>query len=139
MVERERKTSVVILGASGDLTRRKLGPALFYLMRSGALPDLCSFVGVARSDYSDEQFRESLREGVGWAGESDWSEFSERVSYFRGSSTDAASLKVLDAQIAEACGNEYADDRVYYLALKPSLYPETLLALAESGSIDETH
>jgi glucose-6-phosphate 1-dehydrogenase len=136
--DRERKTTIVILGASGDLTKRKLGPALFHLMKSGALPELCSFIGVARSEFSDDQFRESLREGVGTAGESEWSEFSEHISYFQGSSTDVASLRALDTQIAEDCGDEYVDDRVYYLALKPSLYPETLLALAESGSFNET-
>jgi glucose-6-phosphate 1-dehydrogenase len=132
LADQERKTALVILGASGDLTQRKLGPALFHLMKSGTLPDLCSFTGVARSDFSDEQFRDLLREGVGSVDDSDWSKFSERVSYFQGSSTDAASLKELDAQIATVCGDKFADDRVCYLALKPSLYPDTLLALAES-------
>jgi glucose-6-phosphate 1-dehydrogenase len=141
--EQKQKTSVVILGASGDLTRRKLGPALFQLTKSGVLPELCSFIGVARSEMSAEGFRDSLRGGVGVVdgvaspGGFGWDDFSEQVSYFRGSSTDASSLKSLDAQISEACGDEHADDRVYYLALKPSLYAETLTALAESGSLDE--
>ena len=64
MANQERKTTVVILGASGDLTRRKLGPALFNLLGSGSLPELCSFVGMARSDFSDAEYREFLREGV---------------------------------------------------------------------------
>ena len=138
MVDRDRKTTVVILGASGDLTQRKLGPALFHLTNSGSLPDLCSFVGVARSEFSDDAFRSTLRESVGDVSDSDWAGFAERASYFQGSSTDASSLKLLDQQISEACGDDYADDRVYYMALKPSLYSDTLLALAESGSLNES-
>lgn len=138
MADRNGKATVVILGASGDLTQRKLGPALFHLLDSGALPDLCSFVGVARSDYSDERFRNFLRKGVGAVENSCWEEFASHVSYFRGSSTDASALKVLDAQISESCSGGQADNRIYYLALKPSLYPDTLLALAESGSLDES-
>ena len=138
MPDRASKTTVAILGAAGDLTKRKLGPALFHLMKSDVLPNLCSFIGVARSDFSHEQFRSLLREGINTASDSEWAEFSDQVSYFQSSSTDSASLKVLDAQITEACGDEYDDDRIYYLALKPSLYPETLLALSESGSLNET-
>ena len=132
MAERISKTTVIILGASGDLTKRKLGPALFHLMKSGVLPDLCSFIGVARSELSDEQFRGLLREGIETAADSEWTKFSNQVSYFQGSSTDADSLKALDSQIADACGADQADDRIYYLALKPSLYPDTLLALSKS-------
>lgn len=138
MAEHLRKTTVIILGASGDLTKRKLGPALFHLMKSGVLPDLCSFIGVARSELSDQQFRNILQDGIGTANSSDWAEFSDQVSYFQCSSTDAASLKILDTQISEVCHDEYEDDRIYYLALKPSLYPDTLLALSESGSLNET-
>jgi glucose-6-phosphate 1-dehydrogenase len=138
VVSQARKTTVVILGASGDLTQRKLGPALFHLMNSGSLPDLCSFVGVSRSKFSDEAFRSTLRESVDAVSDSDWAGFAERASYFQGSSTNASSLKLLDQQISEACGDDFADDRVYYLALKPSLYPDTLLALAESGSLNES-
>ena len=132
------KTTVVILGASGDLTRRKLGPALFHLMDTGALPDLCSFTGVARSDLSDDQFRSFLREGVGDVNEVSWRNFASHVSYSRGSSTDVSVLKSLDALIATNCSHGQADNRIYYLALKSSLYPDTLRVLAESGSLDES-
>ena len=138
MADQNGMATVVILGASGDLTRRKLGPALFHLLDSGALPDLCSFVGVARTDYSNESFCNFLREGVGTVDDSRWGEFASHISYFRGSSTDASALKILDAQISESCGEGQGDNRIYYLALKPTLYPDTLLALAESGSLDET-
>lgn len=132
------KTTVVILGASGDLTQRKLGPALFHLTRSGSLPDLCSFIGVARSEMSDAQFRSSLRDGVGVADDGEWTTFADQIRYCQGSSTDSDVLALLDRQIAEACGDDHNDDRIYYLALMPSLYPDTLVALAESGSLNES-
>jgi glucose-6-phosphate 1-dehydrogenase len=138
LADRNSRVTVVILGASGDLTQRKLGPAFFNLLDSGALPDLCSFIGVARSDYSDDRFRNYLRKGVGEVKNSSWEAFAARVSYFRGSSTDATAMKILDAQISARCSEGQADNRVYHLALKPSLYRDTLTALAESGSLDES-
>ena len=112
MADRNGNTTVVIFGASGDLAQRKLGPALFHLLDSGALPDLCSFVGVARSDYSDEGFRNFLRKGVGEVENSHWDEFASHVSYFRGSSTDVSTLKLLDAQISANCNEGQDDNRV---------------------------
>ncbi|MDA1280610.1 MAG: glucose-6-phosphate dehydrogenase [Chloroflexi bacterium] len=138
VVKRDGKSTVVVLGASGDLAQRKLGPALFHLLSSKTLPDLCSFIGFARSDYTNDQFRVFLREGVQGANDSDWGAFAERTSYFQGSSTDVSALTRLDHLIARNCPDGLTDDRIYHLALKPSLYPETLLALAESGSLEES-
>ena len=138
LADQNSKTTFVILGASGDLTQRKLGPALFHLLDSGVLPDLCSFVGFARSDYSDAKFHKFLREGVGEVADSRWEIFASHVSYFNGSSTDAAALKILDAQISATCPEGHNDNRVYHLALNPSLYADTLLALSDSGSLDES-
>ncbi len=138
MVDQSQKPTVVILGASGDLTQRKLGPALFHLSKSGVLPDHCSVVGVARSNFSNEDFRAFLRSGLPNQDDSDWNEFAGKVSYFSGSSTDTEVLHRLDVEIASGCRDGDQDNRIYYLALKPSLYPDTLIALAESGSLDET-
>ena len=55
-------TTIVIVGASGDLTRRKLVPALFNLAGKRRLPERINIVGYARSPYSDDQFRELMWE-----------------------------------------------------------------------------
>src|SRR5580700_3261796 len=55
---------MVIFGASGDLTSRKLIPALYYLYREGMLPEGFSVVGAARSSFSDDGFRSELRDAV---------------------------------------------------------------------------
>ena len=57
-------TSIVIFGASGDLTKRKLVPALFNLHLKGRLADDVRIVGYARRPYSDDTFRERMAEGV---------------------------------------------------------------------------
>ena len=57
-------THIVIFGATGDLTRRKLVPALYNLYRKGRLPTAARIVGFARRDWSDERLRDVMREGV---------------------------------------------------------------------------
>src|SRR4051794_41462891 len=56
--------TLVIFGATGDLTMRKLGPALYNLAHEGALPERFNLIGVSRRDLGDEGFRESLRESI---------------------------------------------------------------------------
>jgi glucose-6-phosphate 1-dehydrogenase len=87
-------TSLVIFGASGDLTHRKLIPSLCNLYCKGRLPRGLNIVGVARRPLSDEDFRESLyramREADGFvANAQEWSDFSSRVFYVSG---DVSSL-----------------------------------------------
>src|SRR5690349_1813680 len=95
--------TVVIFGASGDLTSRKLIPALFNLARRGRLPAEAKIVGVARSPFSDDSFREQLAkkgkeifEGSGeeWNG-SEWAEFAKRVHYVSADVTKAGGMAPL--------------------------------------------
>ena len=86
------KTSVVILGASGDLAKRKLIPALFELYRKGRLPADTRVLGFARTDYSDDAFREYISaQARDLAGVDDaspeWRAFVKRVHYQHGSLT----------------------------------------------------
>jgi glucose-6-phosphate 1-dehydrogenase len=134
------RLTVVIFGASGDLTHRKLAPALFHLHRTGALPGMCAFVGVARSDMTDQQFRDHLAEEFGdmpAERRAAWESFAQKVSYVRGSSTEDEPLKTVDQHVSSLCAPGEADNRVYYLALGPSLYPETLRALGRTGLLKQ--
>ena len=140
-LDRQRLT-VVIFGASGDLTRRKLAPALFHLYKTGALPQMCHFVGVARSDMDDDSFRESLYAGVKEAESGDssaWSDFAPKVTYARGSSTDADSLQSIDTNVSAMCADGVRDNRIYYMALAPHLYAPTLTALGAAGMLDQAN
>ena len=137
-----RQFTIVIFGASGDLTQRKLAPALFHLHAIGALPDRCRFIAVARSDYTDETYRQLLFDVASDSYASDarhWVEFAKQINYVRGSSNDVESLQRLDDFIRADSNGEAKDDRLYYLALAPTLYESTVNALGEAGMLDETH
>ena len=135
------RLTIVIFGASGDLTRRKLSPALFQLLRAGAMPEKCHFIGVARTDFTGQSYVDHLAKGMEQAALDDgaaWSKFTERISYLRGDSTDDDSLRRIDATVSGYCSDGERDNRVYYLALAPSLYAPTLSALGRNGLLDQS-
>src|SRR4051812_21792657 len=94
--------TVVIFGASGDLTARKLVPALYHLAAKGRLPAETRVVGVARSPWTDEHFREHLvagvKEGAGKAwDEAAWRQFADRLHYVPGDAAAPGGLGKLAA------------------------------------------
>lgn len=60
----QKQTNLIIFGASGDLTQRKLIPSLFNLFCKDRLPSQFNIVGLARTEFSDDDFREHLRQGI---------------------------------------------------------------------------
>ena len=77
-------TSIVIMGATGDLTKRKLVPALFQLKCKNRLPEDVRIVGFARSEYSDEEFRDYMWNGIQEIGElavhrEQWDDFARQI------------------------------------------------------------
>ena len=134
--------TIVIFGASGDLTQRKLAPALFHLHAIGALPERCRFVAFARSELNDESYRRLLFDVSTDDFASDmqsWLDFANQVRYFQGSSNDVASLKRLDDFIRADTHGDAKEDRLYYLALSPTLYESTVHALGDADMLDETN
>ena len=135
-----KPTTIVIFGASGDLTWRKLIPALYNNYRKGRMPCCATIVGFARSDYSDDAFRQRLREGVQkFSPESfnpeDWDQFSSMLHYFTGDLTAPDDFSQLDSYLAEL---EQKDaDRLYYLAISPRFYPIAVKNLGQVGMADE--
>jgi glucose-6-phosphate 1-dehydrogenase len=129
--------SIVILGATGDLTSRKLMPALFSLFRSRGLPESFLIVGCGRTPWTDEEFRvrmaDAIRSTGGWD-PSRWQPFAGRLHYRTLSYTDAGSfaglshaLRVLESQHATG-GN-----RIFYLALPPPIYRPAAQNLGKAG------
>lgn len=131
---------LVIFGASGDLTYRKLMPALFDLFKQNSLPEHFAILGVARSAFSDESFREKMIDGVRQfslfqdSTEEDYRKFSDLLSYLSintDSSADYAGLKLKLQEIdlkAKTSGNY-----LFYLSTPPNLYPLIPAFLAEHG------
>lgn len=131
---------VVIFGASGDLTKRKLVPALFSLRSEGLLPEKYHIMGVARSELSHVEFHDRLFEGVSEFGRekpedtNPWLDFFDHFSYMAGGYDDpetyqrlAKRLAVLDEEVG-AEGN-----RLLYLAIPPVLYPVVIELLGKAG------
>ncbi|HEX6945519.1 MAG TPA: glucose-6-phosphate dehydrogenase, partial [Casimicrobiaceae bacterium] len=117
-------TTLVIFGASGDLTRRKLLPALHSLSRGQRLPARFSVIGIARSPLGDEgfrqQFRDSLREFAGLqAPDEIAASLADRMYYIQGELDDPATYRALAARLDEIDGK---DGVLYYLAIPPSVY-----------------
>ncbi len=129
---------LVIFGATGDLTQRKLVPALAGLQRDGLLPSSFAVVGFARRPKSDEQFRTELAEGVRMHGRegaaSAFTDLAPRIHYHRADFSDESGYGALRQRLAaldQQLGTR--GNRLFYLATPPSSYSEILAQLAASG------
>jgi glucose-6-phosphate 1-dehydrogenase len=132
--------TMVICGATGDLTERKLGPALYNLLLGGFLPPEFTVVGFARREMTDDAFREHLRQGVDRYSrnrpikESIWESFAQGIHYHHGSFDDPeawGSLSKLLDRIDRDRGT--AGNRLFYLAVPPTLYPVIVHELGDAG------
>ncbi len=129
--------SIVILGATGDLTSRKLMPALFSLYRNRGLPESFLIVGCGRTPWTDEAFRERMSNAIRTAGGWDlsgWQAFSSRLYYRTLNYLDMRSFadlaRFLSAREAEQPTH---GNRIFYLALPPSLYGSTARHIGQAG------
>lgn len=135
--------TIVIFGASGDLTSRKLVPALYSLFKKGRLPDEARIVGVSRSDFEHQQWRDMLRETTEqFAGKmfdpETWDAFSQIVYYQRGDIGVPDDFRRLAKSLQEIEADSAAG-RVYYLSTMPQLYESAIRRLGEAGLADDTH
>ena len=134
--------ALVIFGASGDLTRRKLFPALYSLALRRLLPERFAVVGVARSEESDDDFRERMKHAVQEFGRDDFDEetWDWLAGGMRYASTDVANedgqdrlAGVLD-ELDEQRGT--AGNRVYYLAVPPDAISTLIREIGEHRSTE---
>ena len=129
-------TTLVIFGASGDLTKRKLLPAVYSLSRGQRLPARFSVVGIGRTAMTDEAFREQFRESLREFSEVDAASDAvaqslERSLYYVSGETEDPDLYArLAARLREIDGDEGV---VYYLAVPPSVYGPVAERLGEAG------
>jgi glucose-6-phosphate 1-dehydrogenase len=124
---------LVVFGASGDLTARKLMPALERLSRRRLLPPAFSVVGVARSELSDDDFRSAMLAAVPDAGPA-WGELVKNFRYVAGDyghSDTFSALQTVLSELDEERGT--AGNRTYYLATIPSVFEEVAEMLGKSG------
>ncbi|MBL0712392.1 MAG: hypothetical protein JJV98_01715, partial [Desulfosarcina sp.] len=131
---------IVIFGASGDLTHRKLMPALYNLFRIGGLPERFSIVGVARTPLDDASFRDKTCRGLINTGAElmDWAEFEQHLYYRSVRYNDTASYHSLAMYLMELDQkNHTRGNRIFSLAIPPSLYETVAQRLGKAGLSNE--
>jgi glucose-6-phosphate 1-dehydrogenase len=134
--------AVVIFGASGDLTRRKLMPALYNLAVSRSLPGGFAVVGVARRAKTHDQFRAEMKEGVGQFSRRKpidptvWQDFERGVSYVAGTFENPKTYQDLKAHLEQLDAERgTAKNRLYYLAVAPAEFAVIMKNLKEAGLV----
>jgi glucose-6-phosphate 1-dehydrogenase len=141
-----RPVLIVIFGASGDLTQRKLVPAIHALACEGLLPERYAVLGLARTAMSDEEFRRQLKAGVEAYGRitpeqcQRWEEFAGRFSYLAINYDDPANYTTLAERLRQFSRDTGSENALFYLATPPQLYTPIVaqlgavrLATCESG------
>jgi glucose-6-phosphate 1-dehydrogenase len=129
--------TIVIFGASGDLTSRKLIPALYQLYRKQRLPPETRIVGFSRTAFSDDSWRDQLRQSTasylgGKFDSASWTEFARLVHYHPGDISAPEDIVGLGRRLDELQGDP-ATVRLYYLATAPRFYEPAVLHLAAAG------
>jgi len=133
--------ALVLFGASGDLTRRKLAPALYNLLLDGLLPERFAVVGAARRQLDDGSFRDSLRQGVAEFSRRPlegprWDDLARRISYVAADPGDDDGYGRLERRLAQVDAEHgTGGNRLFYLATPPSAFPLIVERLGRAGLV----
>ncbi|MCX6055540.1 MAG: glucose-6-phosphate dehydrogenase [Chloroflexi bacterium] len=133
-------TSIVIFGASGDLSHRKLIPALFHLYLKGRLTGNFRIYGAAARVWTDENLRQTAHDGLmaqtkSPLDEDSWKPFAQKLTYRSGDFSDPKTFKGFDAELS-LMENGKAN-RVYYLATPPEYFLDIIQGLASAGMLND--
>ncbi len=132
--------AIVIFGASGDLARRKLIPALYDLAANASLAPSYAIVGFARTAMSDDAFRDTSGEAtrkiseVGPVDDTKWRAFAPSLFYFPGDYKDPEAFRKLGARLAELDRDRgLRGNRLFYVSTPPEVYPLLVEQLGRAG------
>jgi glucose-6-phosphate 1-dehydrogenase len=139
-MSKTNQTTIIIFGASGDLTRRKLIPALFNSYRKERLPEKLQIVGFARRPWDDDQFRTLLQDGLQEFepksyNAKKWAAFAPCLTYFKGNldvAEDYGRLRHTLTQLENGPSN-----RLYYLATGPEYFVPIVQNLGQANLAQE--
>jgi glucose-6-phosphate 1-dehydrogenase len=132
--------SIIIFGASGDLTQRKLIPSLLSLSRKGRLPKAFSIIGFGGTAFTDEQFRAHLLDGAQqFAGfkftDKEWVGFAPHLFYQQGHYDQTTDFQNLANRLSKLEAG--AANRLYYMAVPPTLFPNIIEQLGATKQLHE--
>jgi len=136
---RASPVELIIFGASGDLTQRKLVPALYNLAADGLLDRATAVVGFARRDYTDASFRAAMAEAVERHSREPvdtavWERLAAGIHYVQGEFADPSAYAVLGKRLGEIDSRlGTGGNRVFYLATPPVHYPEIVRQIKAAG------
>ncbi|MBV9402300.1 MAG: glucose-6-phosphate dehydrogenase [Candidatus Eremiobacteraeota bacterium] len=132
--------TMVFFGASGDLFKRMLLPALYNLRLTDILPSGFAIVGYSRTKFTDQEFRDYCKQSVdqfsrsGPAKEPMWSDFADRISYITGEFTDTSDYNQLKAKLAENDDKFGTQGNVlFYLSTPPQVFPTIIREIKSFG------
>jgi glucose-6-phosphate 1-dehydrogenase len=135
--------TIVIFGASGDLTARKLIPALYHLFKEKQMPPAFRVVGFARREKTDASWRQELRTALDQfsrtkpVNDKVWSAFAENLFYCQGDLTDDAAYKKLETQLTEFGSGPLRENLLFYLAISPSQFGEVVEQIHRAGLLNK--
>ncbi len=126
--------TIVIFGASGDLTQRKLIPALYNLFRKKRLPETFNIIGVSRTVFSHEQFRTQMHDSVKefspeTFSDEFWNPFAQHIWYTAGDAAQPDQLAQVKSFVESK--ENGTSNRLYYLSVAPNLYPTIITNLGQ--------
>jgi glucose-6-phosphate 1-dehydrogenase len=146
-LEQERvpeASCLIIFGASGDLTHRKLLPALYSLAHDGLLPAGQTIVGFARPDYTDDAFRMDIREACNKyartrpVDDAVWENFAKGLFYVKGDFSEPDAYVRLNKKLKECDETRGTGGRrIYYLAVPPQFFPKISELLGAEGMVND--
>ena len=136
--------ALILFGATGDLARRKLVPALYNLDRGGHLPDGFRLIGIGRSVETGDEFRGMQEEAArrysrSGLDDATWERFAARLDYVRGDLDDDATFARLGKALARADAAGAGGNRLLYFAVPPSSFAEALRRVHQHGLVHEPH
>lgn len=130
---------LIIFGASGDLTARKLIPALYRLFLSGELPARFCILGTARTAMNETAFRSKMKQALTEAEVNldRWDEFERLLHYLPMAYDNRDSYLELHSSLSELEKVHHTENRIFYMAIPPSLYGEVVRELGHAGLTQE--
>jgi len=135
--------AIAIFGASGDLTARKLIPALYHLCKDKQMPPSFQIVGLARREKTDASWRAELRSALDQfsrtkpVDEAVWQEFSQHLAYCRGDLDGAAAYGALEQKLAAFGSEPLRRNLLFYLATSPSQFGQVVEQLHDAGLLQK--
>ncbi|HXS68003.1 MAG TPA: glucose-6-phosphate dehydrogenase [Candidatus Polarisedimenticolia bacterium] len=142
--KRAEPCSIVIFGASGDLTVRKLIPALYHLFKENQMPPSFRVIGFARREKTDDSWRQELRAALDKFSRTKpvddkvWADFSKNISYCQGDITEAPAYGKLEKMLASFGQAPLRENLLFYLATQPSQFGEVVQQLHKAGLLHKS-